>query len=114
MKLLGVALAVLSSSVAAEDGGQPRVLDVELAHIVQSDGGALDVTGGAWLRDDVVMARAREFRAAEAMNAALKDNCADAPPPPPASGVTVMVVLTASLIVFAGGLVTGILVAGGR
>ncbi len=114
MRIIGAVLAVLSSSVAVEDGGQPRVIDVELAHIVQSDGGVTDVAGGAWLRDDVVMARARELRAAEAMNAALKENCADAPPPPPASGVTVMVVLTASLIVFAGGLVTGILVAGGR
>lgn len=95
------------------DGGQPKVVDVEFAHIEQPDGGAIDVTGGAWLRDDVTMARARELEAQRATNEALKANCADAPPAPPMSGVTVMVVLTATLIVFAGGLVTG-LVIGGR
>lgn len=78
----------------ADDGGvdphvlpdDSPVLDVMEARITMPDGGVVDVQGGGWLRDDVLMARSRELVATQAELDALK-----ATPKPVASTPLVVV-----------------------
>lgn len=48
---------------AAEPKDAPRVVDVERARLVRSDGGVIDVAGGAWLSDETIFARTKELQA---------------------------------------------------
>jgi hypothetical protein len=98
-RALALALALSGGAARAQDGGLPAVVDVELATLHQPDGGVVLVTGGAWLRDDVLLERANNLKHPPAPAPA------PATPPPPAQ-VVIATAVIAALAGYVGGLLT--------
>lgn len=97
-RALALALALSGGAARAQDGGLPAVVDVELAELRQPDGGVVLVTGGAWLRDDVLLERANDLK-----NPAPKPVPA---PSPPSAPVVVLTAVAAALAGYVAGLLT--------
>lgn len=93
-----LALALSGGAARAQDGGLPAVVDVELATLHQPDGGVVLVTGGAWLRDDVLLERANDLK-----NPAPKPVPTS---PPPSAPVVVLTAVAAALAGYVAGLLT--------
>lgn len=97
-RAIALALALSGGAARAQDGGAPAVVDVEFAEVRQPDGGVVLVSGGAWLRDDVLLERANDIK-----------NPAPKPvptPPPPSAPVVVLTAVAAALAGYVGGLLT--------
>ncbi len=121
--ILVIAFAIFSSVYAfADDGGiqspQTRftipttdapVVDVSAARILQSDGGTVYVQGGAWLNDDVLLARANQLVATQAELDALK-----ATPPKPTTAALVITNILTGIVQTIGGVMTACYVGTGN
>lgn len=95
--LIGAAVFAGCYASAAEplDGGVDRpVLDVRYARVTTADGGIFEVTGGAWLSDAVLIARASDLVTAQAeLDAARR-----APRAPPSTALMVLTNVTTGLV----------------
>lgn len=96
MRALFLALALSGGAARGQDGGLPAVVDVERAELHQPDGGVMLVTGGAWLRDDILLARAQD----------LQRPPSPSPTPPPAPAALVVTAIISALAGYVGGLLT--------
>ncbi len=76
-----VLVLLVAFSARAQDAGVPAVLDVERASVQVRDGGVLTVVGGAWMRDDVLLARAQDLERLSAENKKLKESVEPMPLP---------------------------------
>lgn len=95
-RAIALALALSGGAARGQDGGLPAVVDVERAELHQPDAGVVLVTGGAWLRDDILLARAED----------LQRPPAPSPTPPPSPAVLVVTAVLSALAGYVGGLLT--------
>ncbi len=64
--LLAFLIAAICFGSLWANAAEPQVIDVERARIHSADGGVFEVTGGGWLSDAVLIARASEIVATHA------------------------------------------------
>ena len=87
--MMHAAALALVLSLAPDAGTDAlRVLSVSHASALGDDGRTYELDGGAWLSDEVLLARAKDLERLSAENARLREQ----PPPAPPLAVTLLVV----------------------